>query len=660
MAGYAETALKNAGLPNYLAEDEADQLQSSPLWSFLGRAHRQAREKNSRSKGAKTPSEAPPPPAPPLPPAAILHSDLWARDDALGFKLYAKSIAEFMDQNQTKPPLTVAILAPWGRGKTTLMRLVRAELGHKARAETPPSPPPPPPGPTTTLSTLRMWLRRLDLEVTKLQYPTVWFNAWKFQSSEQVWAGLAHEIITQLVGQMPKAADRERFWFSLQLRRVDTGAILRDIRGAVLERIAGQFLSWATLGVLVAGAGALGLVLVALSSWYSLSLSAGAALSALGGTVSSLAIQAYRVHANLKETPLKGAYAKYVRQPDYGGKRGTLVEIEEDIRVVFDLLVDRERPAVVFIDDLDRCSPGKVAEVMEAVNLFLSGDFPHCYFVIGMDAQVVAASMDVANKELTEKLASVARGYGSLGWYFMDKFIQLPFVIPTLSDRQRTAFLGELFAQKQRPTPHADALAGQAQQAIRALEASAQPTSDLVQRAAQAIAPLHQEDPQRARQIAEQALEVGARRFRDEDPEIIRELGRYAEFLGPAPRTIKRFANLYRFYRMVQWSRQLQGLDTAQPAALGRWLTLMLRWPQLVRWIQWEGEAHVFPTATDPEGRASEFEDGVLAATSHDVWLKLHDLKTISWCADAQLFDFLRDTQVADGQLVRAVNQGVW
>ena len=626
-------------------------------------------EENARPTQNPVSSKAPRPPTPPpvpppavgLPPAAILHSDLWATEDVLGFSLYAKAIVEFIDQEQTKPPLTVAILAPWGRGKTTLMRQVRAELGIKGQTSTPPSPPPPPATPKTTYGMLRDWLRgAVDLKPAQLAYPTVWFNAWKFQSSEQVWAGLAHEIISQLVAQLPTALDREKFWLTLQLRRLDTSAVLRDLRGAAIERIAGYVFSLATLGLLVLASGVVGLALVAFDGWQDLGWGKGGLLTAAGGSLLSFLIQAARALGDLRKTPLDGAYTKYVRQPDYERQRGTLAQVEEDIRVVFDLLVEEKRPAVVFIDDMDRCSPGKVAEVMEAVNLFLSGDFPKAYFVIGMDAQVVAASMDVAYRELTEKLAFVARGYGSLGWYFMDKFIQLPFVIPTLTDSQRSAFLGQLFERRQRPTPAADTLAGQAQEAVRAFRASKRATSELVQQAAQAIAPLHQEDPHRARQIAQEALEAGAKRFRDEDPEIVSELSRYAEFLGPAPRTIKRFANLYRFYRMVQWSRELQGLETAGPQALGRWLTLMLRWPQLVRWIQWEGEAQLFAAATDPDRRAREFETTALMALSHGDWLAQYGLKELPWCADAQLFDFLRATSDRLGELDRAVNHGVW
>ena len=73
--------------------------------------------------------------------------------------------------------------------------------------------------------------------------------------------------------------------------------------------------------------------------------------------------------------PLEGKFAQYVRQPTYEGKLGFFHEIETDVQRVFKLLIAEGKPAVVFIDDLDRCSPGTVAQVIEAMNLFLSADF---------------------------------------------------------------------------------------------------------------------------------------------------------------------------------------------------------------------------------------------------------------------------------------------
>src|SRR5262249_20093343 len=170
--------------------------------------------------------------------------------------------------------------------------------------------------------------------------------------------------------------------------------------------------------------------------------------------LAAIVFSLWRMHSNWKKAadevtkkPLEGKFAQYVRQPNYETKLGFFHEVEQDVRRVFDLLVDENFPLVVFIDDLDRCSPGTVAQVIEAMNLFLSGDFPNCFFVVGMDAQVVAASMEVAYANLNERMRKVTRSYGSLGWYFLDKFFQLQFSIPNMTGPQRSLYLHGLFSQ---------------------------------------------------------------------------------------------------------------------------------------------------------------------------------------------------------------------
>ena len=132
-----------------------------------------------------------------------------------------------------------------------------------------------------------------------------------------------------------------------------------------------------------------------------------------------------------------------MRQPTYEGKLGFFHEIETDVQRVFKLLIAEGKPAVVFIDDLDRCSPGTVAQVIEAMNLFLSADF---LIVTSLSewTRKQAASMEVAYENLDRKMQSVTRSYGSLGWYFMDKFIQLQSSIPNLTPDQRGVYLTKL------------------------------------------------------------------------------------------------------------------------------------------------------------------------------------------------------------------------
>lgn len=593
-----------------------------------------------------------------LPVAAHLHSDKWTLDDQLGYSLYAQAMAEFIRHKNTDPPLTIGILAPWGQGKTTLMRMLEDQIqpskkNSKADATKPPR------------SKFREFMQWLDdpnlIAPQKLSFPTIWFNAWKFQNSEQVWAGMAHCIISDLVEQLPTQVDRERFWLALQAERLDFSAIRRDIHRAVFEKVMPAMVRWLLGLVFIA---TVVLVTVGLSLGDKLGfgmIGSGIVLSVL--TTLAKGIQWFKTKKEFFDKPLEGKFAQYVQQPDYEGKRGYFSQVETDVRRVFDLLVKEEEPAIVFVDDLDRCSPGKVAEVIEAINLFLSGDFPNCYFVIGMDAQVVAASLEVAYEKSNTKLEHTTQSYGSLGWYFMGKFIQLPFLIPSLNEEQRQKYLAKLFRQsleEEKASP--DEVAAAEQKINAALEKKEFSASQLMTEVAKESPKILHANPQKFREVLSRALSMSAEKFSDDDPEIQNQLLRYAPYLGNTPRTVKRFANLYRFYRFSQWSRQLQGFDSATPAALGRWLVLMLRWPQLVRWIQWEGEAPSL-NATEALSNAEAFEKLIDAAKPFEEWRAAWQEKKITKLQlerAPQLYELLRERQDESERIVNALKVGVW
>src|SRR5262249_39104673 len=48
--------------------------------------------------------------------------------DALGLVPISKSLARFLRNIETKPPVTIGVSGPWGSGKTSLMNIVREEL----------------------------------------------------------------------------------------------------------------------------------------------------------------------------------------------------------------------------------------------------------------------------------------------------------------------------------------------------------------------------------------------------------------------------------------------------------------------------------------------------------------------------------------------------
>jgi formylglycine-generating enzyme required for sulfatase activity len=89
----------------------------------------------------------------------------------------------------------------------------------------------------------------------------------------------------------------------------------------------------------------------------------------------------------------------------------------------------QEGVMVVFIDDLDRCLPGKLVQVLEAIKLFL--DKPGCIFVLGADKSIIQQAV---SKHYTD--AGVT---GESAKDYLEKVIQLRFELPPIvTDRMQT------------------------------------------------------------------------------------------------------------------------------------------------------------------------------------------------------------------------------
>jgi KAP family P-loop domain/TIR domain len=88
-----------------------------------------------------------------------------------------------------------------------------------------------------------------------------------------------------------------------------------------------------------------------------------------------------------------------------------------------------EKLLVIFVDDLDRCSPTNVLQVFEAIKLYL--DAPGLVFVIGYDRDVVSDA--ILN----------AKDYGddAQSFRYLEKIVQLVYRLPGVSDRAAARLL---------------------------------------------------------------------------------------------------------------------------------------------------------------------------------------------------------------------------
>jgi hypothetical protein len=74
----------------------------------------------------------------------------------------------------------------------------------------------------------------------------------------------------------------------------------------------------------------------------------------------------------------------------------------------------------------------------------MGGDqFQNIMFVLGMDAEMVAAALQESYNNVIRRLPQYST-HPPVGWKFMDKFIQLPFVIPPTEQKDLDMYITTL------------------------------------------------------------------------------------------------------------------------------------------------------------------------------------------------------------------------
>ncbi len=356
-------------------------------------------------------------------------SDQATNNDALGFEPYVIAIAEFLLHEQTQPPLTLSVEGEWGSGKSSFMKMLEEYLRKKGGR-------------------------------------TVWFNAWRHDKAESVWAAFALSFIKQI--STPKNwRDLPRIilgHFKLQLLRFNLEKGLFELIKALPVII---FVICASIAIpfilIIYGVEGINELIRATTSqdvfWSKINSVFKLLFTAGGVTLSGAGIFAgikslLRNFQRLLQNP-KNNLIKYIEAPDYKKQSAFVEEFHEDFAKIVDAYIGNDR-VYVFIDDLDRCEHPKSADLMQAINLMIADD-PSVVFILGMDREKVAASLAVKYENILKYLPSetteidpdiLARRSANkglaYGYTFIEKFVQLPFLVPQPSQSDFERFLIQL------------------------------------------------------------------------------------------------------------------------------------------------------------------------------------------------------------------------
>lgn len=328
---------------------------------------------------------------------AVSDRPLTSKDfDALNFGPLAEGIANYLRNENTTGPLTLAVTGAWGSGKSSIMGLLKEKL--EARGFRP-----------------------------------VWFNAWHHQQEEQLLAALLESIRLQAVPSWLSFAGlqfRARLIHERLRRKWPTvllGAAAVAALAAVIANLGGDWTAW--------------LQNLSASSWPvlagKLAVAAGAIAAAFKGLqgLKAFGVDPARLLASVTEQ---------AKLSDLGAQTSFRHRFAQEFREVTTAL--QPRTMTIFIDDLDRCEPPQVMQVMQALNFLASSG--ECFLVVGMQEEAVTNCVAVSLKEqfdvqrgreLRPEEKAKQRWEYAANW--MEKLIQIRIAVPSPDDEQFKALL---------------------------------------------------------------------------------------------------------------------------------------------------------------------------------------------------------------------------
>lgn len=316
-------------------------------------------------------------------------SDNETAIDLLGFAVHKDLIRQLVITDHLLP-LTIGVFGDWGGGKSSVMRMLQHDLDGDDYSDV----------------------------------GCLYFNGWVFEGYDDAKSALISSILVQL-------GEHRRFGPKVR------GRIVSLLKRVNFMRVAGQAMKFGAVpaAALLIGAGAYtGL----LDPQQAAALAAGipAAAATLGAVDPGQASQ--------QKEPEQIDWTSLIAEDK--SKPGPL-----DIRTFredFERLIKETglRALVVLIDDLDRCSPERLIENLEAIKLFLA--VPKTAFVIAADERIIrfAIAHRYQANHIRAEQAAKEEPY-DLETDYLEKLIQVPYHLPRLSPSEIESYMSLLFCQ---------------------------------------------------------------------------------------------------------------------------------------------------------------------------------------------------------------------
>lgn len=315
---------------------------------------------------------------------------MWAdnetSEDLLGFKVHADLLINVIN-DETVLPVTIGVFGDWGSGKSSVLQIIKSEFDKDEHKDT----------------------------------LCIYFNGWTFEGYDDAKAALLNAILKELQDNKKLSAEvkeavkekAKKLWKSIDWMR-GAGMIMKNI---ALPAVSAYF------------TGGLSLIPLGIQKMAEFGLDSP-----------------QKMIAKLQSEEGSEFFRSLQKTEEEQENKTNAVA---DFRCDFDELLKATnfKKLVVIIDDLDRCTPDRIIDNLEAVKLFLN--VANTAFVIGADPRIVKHAIEYRYKQK----GKISEGDNDdIVKDYLEKLIQIPYNLPRLSDSEVETYISLLICKRELPS----------------------------------------------------------------------------------------------------------------------------------------------------------------------------------------------------------------
>lgn len=316
----------------------------------------------------------------------VSKDDATANLDYLGRQNLVHALTDILAAKENFHHQTIGLLGDWGSGKSTFVNLLKSSLKKQ----------------------------------TQTHFLFAEFNAWEYEHTDHMQAGIAREAMKGLVSDL---GWWKKAHLAFQLAKAEN--------------------PWNVMLLLTSTIVLMTSIIVSYSQLENPTEIAFVLSGIVGSGSAFILLKLFHSMQQLLKSPLVKEWKSYLTLPDYDRYLGTIPAMKQQINALCQLRLNIGKPVteqkrlLYVVDDLDRCSHIGIVKTLEAVRLVMG--IPQVIVIIAIDQRIALASLALHYKDLA--------GYheqhnpGMIARDYLGKVIQLPVQLHAADADTITSFI---------------------------------------------------------------------------------------------------------------------------------------------------------------------------------------------------------------------------